>query len=120
MFGTYVLILFWLFIPFSTRAEPLRLAFGSCARIDLPQPIWHTIAQWHPDVFVTLGDIIYADTHNLRQMRAMYGQMDHQAEFAAFRKTCPIVGIWDDHDFGENDGHPMPSAKGRRRCFWIS
>lgn len=88
----------------SVGAEPVRVAFGSCARIDLPQPIWHTIANWKPDVFVTLGDIVYADTEDMALMQAMYAQMDTVASFRSLRNACALYGVWDDHDYGANDG----------------
>ena len=88
----------------SVGAEPVRLAFGSCARIDLPQPIWHSIKDWQPDAFVTLGDIVYADTEDMALMQAMYAQMDTVASFKALRNSCAFYGIWDDHDYGVNDG----------------
>ncbi|MBT3604642.1 MAG: alkaline phosphatase family protein, partial [Candidatus Latescibacteria bacterium] len=88
----------------SIGADPVRVAFGSCARIDLPQPIWHTIASWQPDVFVTLGDIVYADTEDMTLMQAMYAQMDTVASFRKLCSVCSVYGIWDDHDYGVNDG----------------
>ena len=84
--------------------EPIKVAFGSCARTDLPQPIWQSIAQWQPDAFVTLGDIVYADTEDMSVMKAMYDQMDAIESFQALRKACSFYGIWDDHDYGQNDG----------------
>lgn len=84
-------------------AQPLRIAFGSCARISLPQPIWHAIVDWQPGAFVTLGDIVYADTEDMALMKAMYAQMDNVAGFQTLRNSCPFYGIWDDHDYGQND-----------------
>ncbi|MFT5367398.1 MAG: alkaline phosphatase D [Candidatus Latescibacterota bacterium] len=92
-----------MFCTLPIGADSVRIAFGSCARIDLPQPIWHTIVNWKPDAFVTLGDIVYADTEDMGLMKAMYAQMDTVASFQTLRNACPIYGIWDDHDYGEND-----------------
>lgn len=96
-----IVLMLWI-LP--VGAEPIRVAFGSCARIDLPQPIWNTIAQWQPHAFVTLGDIVYADTEDMAYMKAMYAQMDTVSGFRKVQNTSAVYGIWDDHDYGENDG----------------
>jgi alkaline phosphatase D len=99
-----ILVMVWMLWTVSVGAEPMRVAFGSCARIDLPQPIWHTVKDWQPDAFVSLGDIIYADTEDMTVMQAMYAQMDTVTSFKALRNSCAFYGIWDDHDYGVNDG----------------
>ena len=85
-------------------AQQIQIAFGSCASLEYPQPIWSTIADLKPDLFVTLGDIVYSDTEDMTQMREAYAQMDTVVSFKALRSICPVEGIWDDHDYGENDG----------------
>ena len=40
-----------------------RIAFGSCNKPELPQPLWPAITAFKPDVFVWLGDVVYADTY---------------------------------------------------------
>jgi len=97
----WILIFMWVS---GVSAEPIRVAFGSCARIDLPQPIWTTIGDWKPDAFISLGDIVYADTEDMAVMKAMYADMDTVANFRTLRQACAFYGIWDDHDYGENDG----------------
>src|SRR5688572_9309965 len=38
-----------------------RIAFGSCAHQDHPQPIWDAILDWRPELFVFAGDNVYGD-----------------------------------------------------------
>ena len=38
-----------------------RIAFGSCNKHDKPQDYWRRIRARKPDVWVWLGDIVYAD-----------------------------------------------------------
>lgn len=100
------------------RADQTRLAFGSCAKVDLPQPIWRAVADWKPDAFVTLGDIIYADTEDMDLMRAMYADMDAIAEFRKLRESCPFYGTWDDHDYGMRDGDAsFPQRESAQQVF---
>ena len=45
-------------------AKPLDvIAFGSCNRDELPQPLWPVIAEENPDLWIWAGDNIYADWH---------------------------------------------------------
>ena len=45
----------------SERSALTRIAFGSCANQDKPQPIWETIARAEPDLFLFIGDNVYGD-----------------------------------------------------------
>ncbi|MGQ0814304.1 MAG: alkaline phosphatase D family protein [Gemmatimonadota bacterium] len=81
-----------------------RIAFGSCNRETLPQPLWRVMARHQPELFIWLGDNIYADTDSMSVMRAKYSlQLNHPA-YRAFANIIPIIGTWDDHDYGRNDG----------------
>lgn len=80
------------------------IAIGSCNRQELPQHIWNNIARHQPDLWVWLGDNIYGDTDDMKVMKAKYEQQKSGEEYTAFREQTQIIGIWDDHDFGKNDG----------------
>ena len=42
------------------HSKPLkRIAFGSCTNQYLDQPVWWSILDAEPDLFLHLGDIIY-------------------------------------------------------------
>jgi alkaline phosphatase D len=93
-----------------------RIAFGSCARQDRPQPIWDTIAGVEPDVFIYLGDTVYPPgpgPHTADQLQQAFDTLDDVETFARFREAVPVVAVWDDHDYGLNDGgadHPHRDA----------
>ena len=84
---------------------PFRFAFGSCARIqrDPVQPIWRSLANAAPDLFLWLGDNIYADTLDRRVMALEYQRQRGVAAFHRFGAEVPQLAIWDDHDFGLNN-----------------
>jgi alkaline phosphatase D len=87
-----------------------RIAFGSCADQEKDQPIWDQVLAANPDVFVFLGDNIYGDTCDMNVLRARYAKLAAKPGFKRLRDAVPIVAIWDDHDFGEDDsgvGYPM-------------
>jgi alkaline phosphatase D len=99
-----------------------RIAFGSCAKQDKEQPIWEAVLAAKPDLFIFLGDNIYADTRDPEVMRAKYALLAAKPGFQRLRETTPILAIWDDHDYGENDAgadYPMKEESRRQFCdFW--
>jgi alkaline phosphatase D len=80
------------------------IAFGSCNRENLPQPLWPVIAKQKPDVFVWLGDDIYGDSDDMRVMRAKYAQQLANPGYRELISKVPVIGTWDDHDYGLNNG----------------
>ena len=84
--------------------KPLsRIMFGSCIKQDKPMPIFKTIQSKRPEMFIFLGDNIYADTTDMKVMKAKYDKLAADPGFSALRETCPMLATWDDHDYGEND-----------------
>lgn len=81
-----------------------RIAFGSCNRQNLPQPLWPLIQAQRPDLWIWGGDNIYGDTDDMEVLRQKYAEQQAHTGYRAFRAAVPVVGIWDDHDYGVNDG----------------
>ena len=95
-----------------------RIAFGSCADVDKPQPVWEPILARRNDLFIFLGDNIYADTRDMSVLSAKYAKFAAIPGVARLRSTTPVVAMWDDHDFGENDaGGDYPLKDESRRIF---
>ncbi len=89
---------------FAFGSEPLtRIHFGSCVKQTEPMPIFEKIVQDRPEIFLMIGDNIYADTDDMEVMRAKYAKLNADPGFALLRATCPILATWDDHDYGRND-----------------
>ncbi len=86
-----------------------RLAFGSCNHQERSQAYWETIAALDPQLFLMIGDNVYGDLgwHGdaaLGSLRAAYQLLASHPEFSEFRRKVPMMTVWDDHDFGFNDG----------------
>lgn len=81
-----------------------RIALGSCADENMPQPVWNGILATDPDLFVFLGDNVYADTASMTEMQAAYDQLAAIEGYQRLRASVPVEAIWDDHDYGLNDG----------------
>ena len=50
-------------------SDVFTLAFGSCNRPSLPQPLWNDVRALAPDAWAWLGDIVYADTVDIARTR---------------------------------------------------
>lgn len=86
------------------------IAFGSCSDEDVAQPLWSPILESDPDLWIWLGDNIYADTEDMSLMWAKYEMQLAQPGYAELRERVPLIGTWDDHDYGVNNGgkeYPM-------------
>ena len=81
-----------------------RIAFGSCARQDKPQPIWDAVVALKPDLYLSLGDTIYGDTTDMAVMKKKYDQLAAIPGWQRLKAACPMLATWDDHDYGVNDG----------------
>jgi alkaline phosphatase D len=101
---------------------PSRIAFGSCAHEDKPQPVWDAVLASRPDLFIFLGDNVYGDTRDPDILRAKYARLAAQPGFRRLCAEVPILATWDDHDYGEDDAgadYPMKEASRRIFCdFW--
>jgi alkaline phosphatase D len=103
----------------ATAEEPLsRIAFGSCANESRPQPIWEAIHEMDPQLFIFTGDNIYADTADPVKLRKSYEQLAEIPDFAKLRESCPVIGTWDDHDYGKNDaGEEFEGKEAAKEAF---
>ena len=94
---------------------PNVIAFGSCNRVDEPQNLWDDIRKQNPDLWIWLGDNIYGDTEDMDVLRNMYKLQDNIKGYQMLRSSTPILGIWDDHDYGDNNaGAEYPMKKESR------
>ena len=85
-------------------AESIKIGLGSCLDQDYPQPIWKSIKKEDLNYFIFLGDNVYGDTRygSLRKMKSAYDKQ--KKVLPDFLNDISIFSIWDDHDFGINDG----------------
>ena len=97
-----------------------RIAFGSCAHQEKPQPIWDAVLATRPDLFVFLGDNIYGDTEDMGILANKYAQLGEVPGFRKLRESddCRVLATWDDHDYGKDDaGDEYPMREASQRVF---
>src|SRR5262245_60578759 len=83
-----------------------RIAFGSCADQAKPQPLWDAVLAFRPDLFIFAGDNVYGDFNSpdATNLRRAYEMASGIAGYTRLRKEIPHLAVWDDHDYGVNDG----------------
>jgi alkaline phosphatase D len=97
----------------------LSLAFGSCSDQTSPNPLFSEMFENDLDAFVWLGDIVYADSENPGIIAEAYDVLKESGEYQELlNQDFPILGTWDDHDYGENDaGKEWPIKEESKDLF---
>ena len=103
----------------STEVFAYKYGLGSCLDQRFKQDIWQSIKKENIDGFIFLGDNVYGDTPSgkLSKMESAYKiQQTKLPEWLMSEKE--ILAIWDDHDFGINDGGgDYPFKKEAQKLF---
>mgnify|MGYP006087424493 CR=1 FL=1 len=82
----------------------MRIGFGSCLSQDKPMPIFNAIKSEDFDLFLMIGDNVYGDSkaEGLEELASAYHRQ--KQNFNKMKIDFPFEAIWDDHDYGLNDG----------------
>ncbi|HNP19370.1 MAG TPA: alkaline phosphatase D family protein [Fulvivirga sp.] len=81
-----------------------KIAFGSCSHQQDSVQLWPEITAENPDIMVLTGDNIYGDTQDMAKLKKMYDLQKNRASYQQLLKKTKVIGVWDDHDYGVNDG----------------
>lgn len=101
-----------------SRIDSLRrIAFGSCNKQYFAQPVWHDLTASAPDLFIWAGDNIYANTNDIQKVKEAYQAQNQIEEYKFFKSLTPIIGTWDDHDYGNNDQDGKFAIKKQSRDY---
>ena len=92
------------FRGFDTEKSLTTIATGSCADQDQPQPIWKTIVNNSPELFIFSGDTIYSSNPDTKPVASQFKKLNFSYEYREARLKIPFMAVWDDHDYGQNDG----------------
>ena len=85
-------------------AETIKFGLGSCLDQNYPQPIWTSIEKEKLNFFVFLGDNVYGDLPSGSLIKMKYAYKKQRSILPEFLDQMEVYSIWDDHDFGINDG----------------
>jgi len=94
----------WPLVTAPPASLPARacLGFGSCASEKFPA-IWERMAVEGVEAIFLCGDTPYIDSSDLAKNRQRHRAFLAQRGLAEIVRTRPLLGTWDDHDFGGND-----------------
>ena len=88
----------------SGKNADFTITFGSCNKTEIQNLLWDDILGLEPDLWIWGGDNIYADTDDIAKMQKMYLAQEEIPAYQKLKRSVPIIGTWDDHDYGVNDG----------------
>jgi alkaline phosphatase D len=91
-----------------------RILVGSCLDEEMgDSAALRTVAATPADLFLMIGDNVYGDKDgpayrvgdaDLTELRESFSDLAARPDFQAVRQAHPIMVVWDDHDYGLNDG----------------
>lgn len=110
----------------------LRLVVASCLNDYYPHAfkIWDIVAQKNPEYLLLIGDNVYTDAASLTTTQTTnpeiiwqrYLDLRFKLPLYYQQKLIPVHALWDDHDFGVNNGNKSFSYKEESKeifeTFW--
>jgi alkaline phosphatase D len=84
--------------------EYFAIAFGSCDNQKIKNELWPAIDENRPSVWIWGGDNVYSDTEDMQFLKKNYEIQKKDPDYLQFIKNKIVLGTWDDHDYGANDG----------------
>ena len=96
-------------LPLSLFAPNILVA--SCMKdtldADRQDPMWDAVEKQKPDIAFFVGDNVYAARNTAldpHEMWEKYARARNRIKFFRQKELTPTLAIWDDHDYGLNDG----------------
>ncbi|KAL4503087.1 hypothetical protein ABPG72_014316 [Tetrahymena utriculariae] len=112
----------------STKDEAgnhIKFVFASCFAFDRqqkhgPVSLFHNITKHNPDVFAWIGDAAYV--YNFTQAQQLFDSTKNDPGYQKLLQNVQtkIIGIWDDHDYGVNDGDRLHKYKEEMRDIFLN
>ena len=99
--------------------ETYKIALGSCLHQDHPAPIWDAVKNNNIDSFFFLGDNIYGDVPSGLPWKLKRSYDKQKKVLPSWLMSKQIHVIWDDHDYGKNDGGSSYRFKGYAQDLYI-
>lgn len=105
------------FRTLDTHKPELSFALVSCMDDSFKKEqemMWSQLSSMRPDVIFLIGDNVYADWKESRNLGPVVDSSTMWQRFVETRqilslfrqrRLTPVLAVWDDHDFGMNDGN---------------
>ncbi len=96
---------FLIFVIFALNvSSDTKIGFGSCLDQRYPQKIWKPISLEKIDKFIFLGDNVYGDVPSGDTKYLVKAYKLQAKRLPRWLNDLEKLAIWDDHDYGKNDG----------------
>lgn len=110
--------------PIEGQANEFAVAFGGgAAYIPWHSYMWNTLDSHNLNAMLLMGDNVYIDYPEYPDIQKYcYNRRQSKPEFRDFSSKTPILSIWDDHDFGDNDefgGKEIDTPKWKRPVYEV-
>ncbi|HEX6197108.1 MAG TPA: alkaline phosphatase D family protein [Jiangellaceae bacterium] len=105
---------------FPTGPASFTVAVGSCARTGSNGAVFDAIRQTGPLLYIAAGDLHYGNVgvNDVTAFRARYDDVLTSPAQSALYRSTPVAYVWDDHDYGPNDGDAgSPSREAARLAY---
>lgn len=120
---------------FVVNSSSLSIGFGSCSKSYMRQRFWSVLEAKGVHLWAWLGDVVYTDTKKafneftaspLEKVLSEYNAQKSNKGYKQFisgandpsKPLQGVVGVWDDHDYGLNDGdRHFPSKDVNQQIF---
>jgi phosphodiesterase/alkaline phosphatase D-like protein len=101
------------FRTFGEGPWSFRIAVSACAETGSASPVFDTIRNARPDLFVHAGDIHYEDItrNDPERFRRTFDAVMASLTQSRLYRSVPIAYTWDDHDFGGNASDASSAAR---------
>jgi len=105
--------------PSPNKSGVFRIAFGSCNKQWKPNPMWKAILNCKPDLWIWLGDSIYAPTEDMAYLKSQYTLQKQKPDYQQLIKSCRVIGTWGDNDYGMKNGDGTYSKKAESQQLFL-
>ena len=86
--------------------------FGSCNDQSQPQPLWALINKNNPQLFIMMGDNVYASSKENKPIVDQYLKLNENKDYRALRERIPLLRQHKPDQFQE----PSSVTGGSNRC----
>lgn len=105
---------------FSEALDTFTIALGSCSWTGSNHPVFETIRQTSPLLFLHMGDIHYENIgiNDIRYFQSAFNRVLNSPTQSKLYQQIPIAYMWDDHDYGPNNSDSTsPSREAARFTY---
>jgi len=101
----------------NTNFTLTNFSFGSCYNYRHKNKIFKTISKNLPQLWIWTGDAVYINSEDDPEL--MFKNIKEEKYYMELREKIPTIGIWDDHDYGKNDGNGYFKKKDLYKKFYL-